>query len=103
MAFPGAVVRVPISISNQGTGAPADPTGLEVIVHQPDSTQTTYVYGVDDRVVRASAGVYSIDVETPSSNSSASVGRWFVRWHGTGENAGAGEAWFDVERSHVTL
>lgn len=58
------------------TGALLDPTTVKFIYTTPAGTKTTYVYLTDAALVRASAGVYRVDLPIPTA--SASVGKWQV-------------------------
>lgn len=71
-----------------------DPTTVTVKFRSPSGTVTSYVYGTDAALVKASTGDYYIDF-TPDES-----GRWRYRWITTGTNkAIAFERSFLVEYS----
>ena len=38
-----------------------DPTTITFLMHEPDGTETSYVYGTDGENVKSSTGVYYVD------------------------------------------
>jgi len=59
-------------------GTLTDPESVSLIVLDPGGVSTTYVYGTDDEIERAEAGVYNGDIQLNTLS-----GRWFYRWEGT--------------------
>ncbi len=91
--YPGTAVRVAINFTNDDD-TDTDPTGVTFVLRNPSGTETTYVYGTDDEVVKESTGDYYVDV-TPDRG-----GRWFYKWVSSGAGQVlAPEAWIDVQES----
>ncbi len=59
----------------------------------PAGTTTTLTYGVDAALVRASTGIYYVDVNANAS------GIWKYRFYSTGNGQAAGESSFRVRVS----
>jgi hypothetical protein len=57
--------------------------------------EVVLTYGVDAALVRISAGIYKVLLDTTGGP----VGRWRERWVSTGNGAGAIERYFDVAAS----
>jgi hypothetical protein len=74
-------------------GELADPDTVKVSVKDPAGTITTKIYGTDAAVIKASTGVYYIDV-----NANA-VGSWAYRWFSEGTGQAAAERKFRVKSS----
>ncbi len=71
-----------------------DPDTVTVKIYSPQGTITTYVYGTDAEVVKASTGDYYIDY-TPNES-----GVWHYRWETTGtDETLAIEGYFRVQYS----
>ena len=66
-------------------GSLVDPQEVTAQVRAPDGTETTFVYGTDVELVRASVGAFYLDVDLTTG------GVWTVRWVGDGTIAGAEE------------
>lgn len=85
-------------VTVQGTftdsnGAPVDPSVIKVTVVTPAGTETTYTYGVDAGLTKASTGVYRLNIDTSSNR-----GLWLYTWWSTGTGqADSGEKGFYVE------
>lgn len=88
----GDVLRVTGTYTN-AAGAFIDPAVVKFSVRTPAGTITTYTYLTDAALVRASAGVYYLDV------SFITAGRWMVRHFSTGSGQAAGEQEYFVKRS----
>src|SRR5215471_13323414 len=71
----GALVRVQVTFTRNGTFA--DPDGVNLRVRPPRQTHTTLIYGIDAAIVKDSTGVYHADLDTTSA-----VGIWRYRWDG---------------------
>lgn len=78
-------------------GAPVDPGGVAFYLLDPAGTETEYVYGTDNELVREDTGVYYVDWP----NTVAGV--YTARFDGTGGNAGAVEGYYFVEYSPITI
>lgn len=91
----GDLVKLTAAFTNSA-GAPSDPAGLSFKVKDPNGNVTTYVYGIDSQVVRASAGNYYVEV------SATLAGTWYYRFAGTGNGQAADEGSFSVEASVFT-
>lgn len=87
----GDLVRITGTFTNAG-GTAIDPSGTVLFtVVKPDNVTTVYTYGSGTDVVKASTGVYYVDV--PASI----AGRYHWRSAATGAvGTGADETWFDV-------
>ena len=84
MLTPGRkAVNSPVRIAanfQDDTRVDIDPDTVTVKVRSPQGTTTSYAYGTDDEVIKASTGDYYIDY-TPSES-----GEWWYRWEATGTN-----------------
>ena len=80
-------------------GGLMDPSPVLCMVQRPDGTETSYTYGVDAEITRASMGVYDFWVAT-----NAAAGTYTPRWKGTDadDNIVANEAAFEVDASAFT-
>ena len=67
-----------------------DPTTVTAKVKDPSGVETSYVYGVDEEVVKSAAGIYYIDVTTDEN------GLWYFRFEGTGTCVAVEESAFRV-------
>lgn len=90
----GAVVQIGLTIKNMQSVL-ADPSALRLKLRDPDDVITTYVFGVDDEVVKDSVGSYHADLVMSKS------GRWAYRWESDAPNAGADEGLIQVNKSIV--
>jgi hypothetical protein len=88
----GDVVRCTGTFTT-AAGVATDPTAVNFRVKTPAGTVTTYVYGTDAELVKASTGVYYVDV------SLTMAGSWTYRFYSTGVGQAAAEATFWVNRS----
>lgn len=61
-------------------GDDTDPDTVTCMITDPYGITTTYTYGTDTELGKASVGDYYLDI-TPDSS-----GHWFYRWGGTGSN-----------------
>ena len=93
MAFSiGSTVRTTGTFRAAGTLT--DPTTINLKVHDPAGTETTYTYPAT--LTRTSLGIYYKDLPVTLS------GNWYVRWIGTGTVPEADEDGFFVEASRFT-
>jgi hypothetical protein len=76
--------------------AAIDPTAVKCSVRSPSEVVTTYIYGTDVAVKKASTGVYYLDLSLDTA------GRWYYRWWSTGTGAAADEQAMIVKR-HVAV
>lgn len=67
-----------------------DPTGVRLKIKTPSGSTTTYTYGTDSTPTKASTGIYNANVTLNET------GTWYVRFEGTGTNAGAVEKYLTV-------
>jgi len=88
----GDLVRVSATFTNADDDS-ADPTAVTFKWQQPDGTETEYVYGEDDELVKDDTGDYHVDL------SPTTAGRHYVRFEGTGSVQAAVEGWFAVRGS----
>jgi len=88
----GDVVRCTGTFTT-AAGVATDPTAVNFKVRTPAGTVTTYVYGTDAELVKASTGVYTVDVPLTTT------GTWAYRFYSTGTGQAAAEATFWVEQS----
>lgn len=72
-------------------GDAQDPTAVYFQVMTPANETTTYTYGEDDEVVKASTGIYYVDVDANAE------GKWRYRFYSTGTGQAAEEELFWVE------
>lgn len=77
--YPGTPVRLTLALYDDD-GNPVDPDAVTFKLMSPCGAVTSYVYGVDTQVQKASAGNYYADV-TPDAG-----GRWPFRWETTGDS-----------------
>ncbi len=91
----GTLIQITGTFTNKD-GAAADPSTILVKVKDPIGAETTYTYGVDVNVTKASTGVYNATL-TP-----AIAGLWWYRWEGTGALIAQDEASFTVKLPNVT-
>lgn len=82
--------QIRLSATFEVSDTPTDPTAVTFKVRVPAGTITTYVYGVDAQLVKASTGVYYVDY-TPAAEG---IHAW--RMAGTGACVGAAEQQFVV-------
>ena len=85
-----------VTLTGTFTDAPTngtvhDPTTVSVTIREPDGTATTYVYGTDAEVTKASTGVYNCDWSIDQS------GQHFYRWFATGTGQASEESSFLVK------
>jgi hypothetical protein len=88
----GSVVTVAVVFVSIGSNDPVDPSTVTALIKHPTGAVDTYVYGVDEELVRDSVGRYHVDVTIPINESSI----WYYRFEGTGTNAAPGEASFEA-------
>jgi hypothetical protein len=69
-----------------------DPTDVELVIREPDGTETTEAYSPGD-IVRDSVGAFHCDVVVDAA------GIWSWKWTGTGTAAGIDEGTFTVEET----
>lgn len=74
-----------------------DPATVQVRVKDPSDTITTYVYGVNVQVVRASKGVYYIEIDTSSQ-----PGTFQFVWNSSGTYQAAGQTQFTVAEDYFS-
>lgn len=85
-------------VTVQGTftdtdGNLTDPSVVKITTVNPSGTETTYVYGTDAAVTRASTGVYRTNIDTTGNRE-----LWLYTWWSTGTGqADSGEKGFYVE------
>ncbi len=68
-----------------------DPTAVLFEVKSPGGVTTSYTYGVDAELVKNSTGNYHVLVDGNE------VGRWFYRFHSTGNGQAADEGEFVIK------
>lgn len=98
--MPANVYEVGDLVRSRGTfkdidGNLVDPSQVFVEVLDPGGTKTIKQYVVDVEVIRASLGIYYLDVSVDQQ------GRWYMRWYSTGQYQAAGEEFTDVSRLDV--
>jgi hypothetical protein len=69
-----------------------DPTDVELVIREPDGTETTEAYSPGD-IVRDSVGAFHLDLVVDAA------GMWLWKWTGTGTAAGVDEGSFTVEET----
>ena len=88
----GALVRCSVEFRDDDD-ALTDPAVVKFSVATPAGTVTTYTYGTDAALVKASTGAYHVDVNANV------VGRWPYRFFSTGSAQSAVESAFIVSES----
>lgn len=74
----------------------SDPTVITAMVHAPDNTETSDIYGTtSSNVVRDGTGVYHIDLTWDQP------GTWVMRWKGSGAVIAAVETTIDARTSFL--
>ena len=91
----GDLVKLTAAFTNSA-GAASDPAGLTFKVKNPNGNVTTYVYGTDSEVVKASVGNYYVEI------SATLAGTWHYRFAGTGNGQAADEGSFSIETSEFS-
>lgn len=91
----GDLVRVSAAFTDSA-GAAADPTGVTLKVIEPDGTQTSYVYGTDAEVIKASTGNYYADIAADAA------GGWHYQWAGSGAVVAVQPGQFAVQPTAFT-
>ena len=89
----GDLVRCSASFATSA-GVATNPTAVSFQVKTPAGTTTTYTYGTDAALVRASTGNYYVDVDA------ALVGTYHYRFYSTGTGQAADEGSFRVKDSN---
>jgi hypothetical protein len=87
--------KVRLTLDVQEIGAYVDPSTVVLKVKKPDTTVTTYTYGVGADVVKSATGRYFVLV------SITAAGAWYYRWETTGPGQGAEEGAFTALKSKV--
>ena len=78
-------------------GTVHNPTAVFFSFSAPSATSaTTYEYGTDVEVSRASTGVYYVDVDVDEE------GKWRYRWYSTGTGQAADESYFHAREQEVS-
>jgi len=93
----GDLVKVSASFAN-GSGTLIDPTTVNFSYKMPDGTTGSYAYGADAELVKDDTGMYHVNLQTGSV-----AGLYRYRfWSGSsGTGQAAGEAYFQVARTHI--
>ena len=94
MALVGNFAVVPFTFVSTGTITPVDPDTVQIIHRKPDLTETVYVFGTDDEVVKTDVGNYTFTVRLVDYR------RHYFRAVGTGDVDSPEETFLDVEESH---
>lgn len=89
----GDLVRCSASFATSA-GAATNPTAVLFQVKTPAGSTTTYTYGTDAQLVRASTGNYYVDVDA------SQVGTYHYRFYSTGTGQAADEGSFRVKDSN---
>lgn len=76
----GEVVRARNTYTDPDTGDLTDPATVTVVVRKPDSTTTTFTFGVDAALTKVSVGVYQILIPLDQT------GTFKWKWTGTATN-----------------
>ena len=71
-------------------GAEADPDVVKVTITNPSGESTTYTYGTDAELVKASTGNYSVNVDADEA------GTWYYRFWSTGDGQASEQSNFEV-------
>jgi hypothetical protein len=82
----GSKPRLKITLTDPVTKAFVDPTGLSLLIKDPQRGETTYTYLSGATIVRSSLGEYYADIDMSSMN-----GDWLCRWEASGTGQGAAE------------
>jgi len=82
----------PVPGQNPSTWPPVDPTSVTVtFIPGTGGTPVTWTYGVGPFIQQVSTGVYSAELDTTGA-----LGRWAVKWQGTGDCAAVSVQGFEV-------
>lgn len=90
----GGVAKISLAILSDA-GLAADPSVLRLLVKSPNSTLTTYVFGVGLVIVKDSVGHYHANIIMTLA------GNWSYRWESEAPNAGVDEGRITVKKSIV--
>lgn len=75
--------------------AAVDPTAVYVTFKDPSGNVTTYQYGVDAELTKASTGVYRANIDADEA------GMWYYRWYSTGTGQASEPGHFKVRETEV--
>lgn len=85
----GSLVAIDVSITDEETGVPVDPTELRFVVEDPDGTEA------EPDIVHDAVGAYHVDVVL------SAPGRWRWRWWSAGVGQASKSGRIDVRRATV--
>ncbi len=93
----GDLVRVYTStpFTDVATGDVIDPDAVKVSTKDPAGAVVTYVYGVDNGVIKNDTGDYEMNIDANLS------GIWYYRWWSTGDGQAAEEKFFRVREANA--
>jgi hypothetical protein len=89
----GDLVRITGTFTNSA-GTAVDPTVVRAQYTDPSGNTTSLLYLTDAALVKASTGVYYVDIDADES------GVWLYRFYATGTGQGAEEGYFEVVGSY---
>jgi len=72
-------------------GAYQDPTTVKFVFEPPGAAAVEYTYLTDSQIVRVSAGIYTVDLDTTDK-----PGTWYYRFYSTGTGKAAEQNQFHV-------
>lgn len=87
--YKGASLRIKGNFKDYDEKLEVDPSTVTLLLRSP-SSNSEFVYGIDDDLVRDSQGKYHVDFTADES------GRWHWRWESTGTGKGTVEGSFRV-------
>jgi hypothetical protein len=90
----GSLVRVAGAFTN-AAGSSVDPGTVTFYYQPPSGSASSYVYGTDAELVKASTGNYYVDLNTTDA-----PGIWLYAFRATGSGQSAAEGRFHVEPSN---
>lgn len=90
----GDLARISAEFRNLA-GTLTDPTTVSFKYRTPAGVETTFVYGTDPEVARASTGSYFVDLDLTE------IGRWAYMWTATGTVQGTESGAFPVGTSDL--
>lgn len=87
------ITRIRIRAKIRGfDGVLSDPTTLECTVHEPDGTETTYVWGTDVELVKEDSGEFYLDWDA------SQAGQHKYRWQADGVIVASFGGSFNIRR-----
>ncbi len=90
----GDLVRISAVFTDKD-GEFGNPTVTTFKITDPSGDTTTYVYSIDEELVRDSTGHFHVDISIDQAKT------WYYRWEGTGALQAAEEGRLVARRSRI--